>query len=487
MGSVLLANGESPGTTIEAVEGDTVTIRVKNHGYADALAIHFHGQEMRGTPWMDGTYGVSQAGVFPDNEFVYSFTAGPVGTHAYYGLVDPIQKARGLKGALIVRPKTDTRADLYDEEIVMQIADTWREPEVCLMYNYMDNEKVPHNCPPVDKVTFDGQWGDGGKYTPLPIYNVKSGKCYRLRVLAQMTQVQRLQFSIESHSLSLLAVDGTDVTPLEVSSVALHAGERYDFQLCANQKSLFGKDDFTILAEAPELCESEYLERTGHKAPESCSFQAKLHYKGLLAESREPIEKHALPHLDLGTWDSHLIVQPLEAPPVLKANADASFNLTLGEMADGSMFLHTSEVPWTVPSTPLLMTKGLECTESAPVINVPESASDVQLMVSNVMPDAHVIHLHGSRFQVMSSSNGVDESSFASSAPLLRDTVFVPSNGQVVLRVVSDNPGMWMLRSMNANAHLRGAATVLNVLPSQQVAVPSDIPTGGPCAPAPAA
>merc|ERR1712146_252437 len=61
------------------------------------------------------------------------------------------------------------------------------------------------------------------------------------------------------------------------------------------------------------------------------------------------------------------------------------------------------------------------------------------------------------------------------SAPLLRDTVFVPSNGQVVLRVVANNPGMLMLRSMNANAHLRGAATVLNVLPSQQIAVPSQI------------
>jgi len=463
-----------------------VTIRIKNHGYADALAIHFHGQEMRGTPWMDGVYGVSQAGIFPDNDFIYSFTAGPVGTHAYYGLVDPIQKARGLKGALIVRPKTDTRADLYDGEIIMQIADSWREPEICLAYNHMDNEG-PHNCPPVDKVTFDGEWGDGTKYTPLPVYKVDSGKCYRLRVLAQFSQVQRLQFSIEGHSLSLLAVDGTDVSPLEVSSVALHAGERYDFKLCADQKKVFGKKDFTILAEAPELCESEYLSRTGHKAPESCSFEAKLEYKGgLLGATREAVEKQTLPHLDLGTWDGHLIVQPLEAPPVLKAQADVSFNLNLGEMADGRMFLHTSETPWTVPATPLLMTKGLECTESAPIINIPESASDVELVVNNAMADAHVVHLHGSRFQVMSSSNGVDEEAFASSAPLLRDSIFVPSKGQVTLRLVADNPGMWMFRSMNANAHLRGAATVLNILPSQQVTVPSNIPTGGPCAPAPA-
>jgi len=240
------------------------------------------------------------------------------------------------------------------------------------------------------------------------------------------------------------------------------------------------------LAEAPELCESEYLERTGQKAPESCSFEAKLEYKGILGAVREPVEKLTLPHLDLGTWDGHLIVQPLESPPVLKVEADASFNLTLGEMTDGRMFLHTSEMPWTVPATPLLMTKGLECTESAPIVSIPESASDVQLVINNAMPDAHVIHLHGSRFQVMSSSSGTDEPAFASSAPLLRDTVLVPGNGQVVLRMVADNPGMWMLRSMNANAHLRGAATVLNVLPSQQVAVPSGIPTGGPCAPAPA-
>jgi len=322
------------------------------------------------------------------------------------------------------------------------------------------------------------------RLTPLPVYKVVSGKCYRLRVLGQMSQVQRLQFSIEGHTLQLLAVDGTDVSPMDVASVAIHAGERYDFKLCADQKKLFGSDKFTILAEAPELCESGYLARTGFKAPESCSFQASLEYKGILGTTREPIEKHTLPHLDLGTWDSHLIVQPLEAPPALKAQADASFSLTLGESADGSMFLHTSEMPWTLPSTPLLMTKGLECAESVPMVNVPESASDVELIISNTLPDAHVIHLHGSRFQVMSSSRS--ESTFESSAPLLRDTVLVPNEGSVVLRVVADSPGMWMLRSMNANAHLRGAATVLNVLPSQQSKVPANIPTGGPCAPTPA-
>merc|ERR1711998_549567 len=222
-----------------------------------------------------------------------------------------------------------------------------------------------------------------------------------------MSQVQRLQFTIEGHTLTLLAVDGTEVTPMDVASISLQAGERYDFRLCADQKRFpWSNGDFSIIAEAPE----------------TCTFEAKLKYKGILGENAAAKlhQKPSLPHLDLGTWDSHLVVTPLEAPPLLKQQADAAFNLSLGELTDGSMFLHTEEMPWTMPSTPLLMTKGSECADNVPVINIPESASDVELTISNTLMDAHVVHLHGPRFQVMSSSRA-GENPLPSSAPLLRD------------------------------------------------------------------
>ena len=44
---------------------------MKNELLTEALTVHFHGQHQRGTPWMDGTGGVSQRALEPGEKFVY--------------------------------------------------------------------------------------------------------------------------------------------------------------------------------------------------------------------------------------------------------------------------------------------------------------------------------------------------------------------------------------------------------------------------------
>merc|ERR1719401_1539403 len=156
--------------------------------------------------------------------------------------------ARGLKGAFVVRPKTDTRAHLYSEDILMQISDAWHEPESCLV---QDGEQGNPRCAPIDKATFDGMYGDGSKYYPYPTYEVEEGKCYRVRMLGMMAQVPHFKMSIAGHDLTLLAVDGVEVQTVDVSSINMHAGERYDLRLCANQK----KGAYDIKADAADLCD----------------------------------------------------------------------------------------------------------------------------------------------------------------------------------------------------------------------------------------
>lgn len=333
-------------------------------------------------------------------------------------------------------------------------------------------------CPPIDKVTFDGVWGDGSKYYPLPKYNVVAGKCYRVRMVGLMSQVSRLNVSIEGHSFTLLAVDGTDVKPLDVSSVALHAGERYDFQLCATQGhrlSLRGRE-FVIAAEAPELCEAEYLRRVRQPAPKTCRFQALLNYDGLLhapAPASPPVEA---PALDLGAWIGYTAISPRERPYPLKAVPDTSLRLYLGSLDDGRMYLHGARIPWKSPSPPLLVTKGEACAREVPVTSVPEHVADLELLIQSELDDLHVVHLHGSRFQVMGVADARD-SLPDSPAPLTRDTIAVPPRGRVVLRLSVTNPGFWFLHALSANAWMRGAATALNVLPSKQLPVPEYVPT----------
>merc|ERR1712178_606283 len=56
---------------------------------------------------------------------------------------------------------------------------------------------------------------------------------------------------------------------------------------------------------------------------------------------------------------------------------------------------------WSRTKSPLVQTLG-ECgANDAPVIEVPEGATSVELVLNNVAPTAHVLHMHGMRFKVV--------------------------------------------------------------------------------------
>lgn len=300
-----------------------------------------------------------------------------------------------------------------------------------------------------------------------------------------MSQVQRLNVTIQDHTMTLLAVDGTEVVSQDVSSVVLHAGERYDLKLCASQSRLTTGKEFAIMAEAPELCDETYLHRTGQPAPDTCRFEARLKYAGILAASSKPalqqVQVHAA-RLDFGSIGGLQLVKPLEAPPSLKPQADQKIALRLGvDSSTGKTFLHTSAQSWKQPATPLLMTGGKACAAGVPMVHFQKDAADVEVSIHNELPELEVVHFHGLNFQVVSMSIG-GQTQDLTSAPLLRDTIAIPSDAVVTLRVILDNPGMWMVHAMRTNTFERGAATVFNVRPEDQPEVPSDVPSDGPCA-----
>lgn len=93
-------NGQVPGPTFRATEGDLLRIHFKNKG-SHAHTIHFHGFHPSN---MDGVIEVIDAG----GVYTYEFTAEPFGLHLYHCHVPPIKKhiEKGLYGAFIVDPKT---------------------------------------------------------------------------------------------------------------------------------------------------------------------------------------------------------------------------------------------------------------------------------------------------------------------------------------------------------------------------------------------
>lgn len=96
-------NGQTPGPTIEAVEGDKVRIYVTNK-LPEPTSVHWHGMI---TPnGMDGVAGLTQPAIDPGKTFKYEFTLRDPATYMYHPHFDEMtQMAMGMSGFFIVHPK----------------------------------------------------------------------------------------------------------------------------------------------------------------------------------------------------------------------------------------------------------------------------------------------------------------------------------------------------------------------------------------------
>jgi FtsP/CotA-like multicopper oxidase with cupredoxin domain len=96
-------NGQSPGPTIEVVEGDRVRIFVTNR-LPEHTTIHWHGQRLPNG--MDGVGGLNQHAIPPGKTYVYEFMAKRPGTFMYHPHADEmVQMAMGMMGLWITHPK----------------------------------------------------------------------------------------------------------------------------------------------------------------------------------------------------------------------------------------------------------------------------------------------------------------------------------------------------------------------------------------------
>ena len=123
-------NGQSPGPTIEVVEGDRVRIFVTNR-LPEHTSIHWHGQRLPNG--MDGVSGLTQKAIGPGKTFVYEFVARRPGTFMYHPHADEMtQMAMGMMGFWVTHPKT--RHPLIDAV----------DRDFCFLLNAYDIEPGSH-------------------------------------------------------------------------------------------------------------------------------------------------------------------------------------------------------------------------------------------------------------------------------------------------------------------------------------------------------
>lgn len=113
-------NGQVPGPTLRATEGDRVRVTFVNQG-THPHTIHFHGWH---SPEMDGSFPEHQ--VAPGGKFVYEFDADPFGLHLYHCHTVPLKRHihKGLYGMFVVDPKGTPRPPADELFMVMNGFDT---------------------------------------------------------------------------------------------------------------------------------------------------------------------------------------------------------------------------------------------------------------------------------------------------------------------------------------------------------------------------
>jgi FtsP/CotA-like multicopper oxidase with cupredoxin domain len=183
-------NGQSPGPTIEVVEGDRVRIFVTNR-LPEHTSIHWHGQRLPNG--MDGISGLTQPAIQPGKTFVYEFVARRPGTFMYHPHADEmVQMAMGMMGFWVTHPKNPAQ-HAVDRDFVF-------------LLNAYDIEPGSYT-PKVNEMTDFNIWTFNSRVFPgIDTMNVRQGD--RVRIRAGNLTMTNHPIHLHGHEFEVTGTDG---------------------------------------------------------------------------------------------------------------------------------------------------------------------------------------------------------------------------------------------------------------------------------------
>ncbi|XP_059648949.1 L-ascorbate oxidase-like [Cornus florida] len=243
---VIAINGRTPGPSIVAQQYDTIIVELTNSLLTENVAIHWHGIRQKGTPWFDGTEGVTQCPILAGDTFTYQFVVDRPGTylyHAHYGM----QREAGLYGSIRVSlPDGESEPYSYDYDRSIILNDWYHksaseqatglssipfvwvgEPQSILIQG-----RGRFNCssPSVESGSCNATNPECSPY----VLTVVPGKTYRLRI-SSLTALSALSFEIEGHNMTVVEADGHNVEPFVIKNIFVYSGETYSVLIIADQ------------------------------------------------------------------------------------------------------------------------------------------------------------------------------------------------------------------------------------------------------------
>ncbi|KAG2560149.1 laccase-25-like [Panicum virgatum] len=519
---ITAVNGQLPGPTIEAREGDTVVVHLVNQSPYN-MTIHWHGVFQRGSPWADGPSMVTQCPVQPGANYTYRFNVtdqeGTLWWHAHISF-----HRATVYGALLIRPRGGAAAYPFSpkphrEETVI-LGEWWNA-------SVYDLERMAfltgNPAGPADAYTINGKPGDSDNCSTANqtyTFRVRRNETYLLRIINAALNTPMF-LKVANHSFTVVAADAAYTTPYETDVVVVAPGQTVDALMAAG--SAAGR----YYMEA-----SPYDSAVGATPPfNPTTATAVVEYAGAPAGG-EPAKPPRPPSNDTATafrFLSNLIALVLPGKPTVPLAVDTRMFVTVGlgvsDCQPDQLFCNRSRTVFSssmnnasfvlpalgkpsmleahyrnesadvytrdFPDRPPLAfdytadasnTATLQYTTKSTKVRTLRYNETVEMVLQNtrlIAKESHPMHLHGFNFFVLAQGFGnYDEAAAAPGFNLVnpqeRNTVAVPTGGWAVIRFVANNPGMWFMHC-HFDAHLDlGLGMVFEVQdgPTAETSVP---------------
>ncbi len=376
-------DGTLPGPELRVREGDRLRVILENR-LPEETTVHWHGLPVPNP--MDGVPGVTQDPVSPGERFVYEFPAEPAGSYLYHTHVG-LQLDRGLYGPLVVEEATPHVE--WDREHTLVLDDfTPAEPRVVMGPGMGMMGGMPQG-PDYEAFLMNGR-----PATDPPLLEVAHGERVRLRLMNPASQTT-FRVALAGHRLLVTHTDGRPVEPVEVDSLEIGMGERYDVIVQADDPGAWN-----LVAAALE--------------PQSGTARAVLRYRD--ARQAGPPEGQVPEGLRRDARVLQLSdLRSIELDGGRSRRADRTVDL----MLTGGGMMMSPRGTWTIDR---------QAWPDADPLTIVEGER-VRVRMVNHSPMRHPMHLHGFFFRVHDA---------------LKETVIVPPHmGRIEFDFLADNPGDW--------------------------------------------
>ncbi|KAL1889965.1 hypothetical protein Sste5346_008543 [Sporothrix stenoceras] len=438
---ILAINGTVPGPTIYADWGDTVVVHVTNSLANNGSSIHFHGIRQNYTNQNDGVPSLTQCPIAPGESYTYTWKATQYGSSWYHSHYY-VQAWDGVFGGIQINGPATAN---YDEDLGVLILNDW-------MHETADVEILSaeaHGPPTLNGGLLNGTntYTDsttgtttGSRFQTTFV----AGQRYRLRLVNAAADTQ-FRFSIDNHTLSVIAADFVPIVPYTAESVSISMGQRYDVVVTANATTTESVTDFWMRAIMVQSCSDNdspnnvlgivRYDSSSTSDPTSTAWSSATD-DGTVACADEPMAS-LVPYLAVAATDD-----PTNTT-TFAVDLYTSNGIGLWEMGATSFVSQ-----WDYP-TLLQVSEGNDTWGTAQnVYQYPDANTWAYMVIQTTNQQPHPMHLHGHDFWVIGQGTGTYDATTTeltlTNAPR-RDVVLLPGDGFVVIAFYTDNPGAWLM------------------------------------------